>query len=136
MNKYRLNHTLLYVLIAAFLTIQSAAAHIHLAEHHDHDGSPHQHQSEAHAHLSIDSHDDAIESAHQMDHANVVELGHECSTSQKNKQEQFSVAIVLCVLRQPVFSIFVSTKLPLIVNTKLSYLYRSTIHLRAPPQFS
>lgn len=136
MTKYRLNCTLLFVLIAAFLAMQSAAAHIHLAEHHDHDGSHHQHQSEAHAHQSIDSHDDVIDSSHQMDHANVVELDHECSTSQKNKQEPLSVAIVAAAFWQPVFLTFISTKLPLIVNTKLSHLYRSTIGLRAPPQFS
>ena len=136
MTKYRLNHTLLFVLIAAFLSMQSAAAHIHLAEHHDHDGSHHQHHSEAHAHQSIDSHEDAIDFSHQMDHSNIVELGHECSTVKQNKQEKHYDSIIGLVFQQQSLFKSVSIEIPIVVNTKLSYLYRSTIYLRAPPQSS
>lgn len=135
-TKYRLTHTLLFVLIVAFLTMQSAAAHIHLAEHHDHDGSHHQHQSATHAHQSIDSHADAINSSHQMDHVNVVELDHECSTTTKNKQEKPSASIVTRAFRQPILSKSISIELPVVINTKLNYLYYSTINPRAPPYFS
>ena len=116
--------------------MQSAAAHIHLAEHHDHDGSHHQHQSAAHSHQSIVDHHDAIEFSHQTDHANIVELDHECSTTTKNKQEKPSTSIVTRAFRQPILSKPVSVELPVIINTKLNYLYYSTINPRAPPYFS
>ncbi len=136
MTILRLNYTLLFVLIAAFLTMQSAAAHIHLAEHHDHDGSHHQHQSEAHSHQSIDDHDDAIDFSHQMDHANIVELDHECNTAKENKQKEPCATISAPAFRQPSFSKSISIEIPIVVNTKLSHLYRLSIKLRAPPQFS
>ncbi len=136
MAKYRLNHILLFVLIAAFLSMQSVAAHIHLAEHHDHDGSHHQHHSEAHAHQSIDSHEDAIDFSHQMDHSNIVELGHEYSTVKQNKQEKHYDSIIGLAFQQPSLFKSVSIEIPIVVNTKLSYFYRSTIYLRAPPQSS
>ena len=103
--------------------MQSAAAHIHLAEHHDHDGSHHQHQSAAHAHPSIVDHDDAIEFSHQADHANVVELDHECSTTAKNKQEKPSNSIITRARLQPDNSTSVSLDLPVVINTKLNRLY-------------
>ena len=136
MTKYRLNHTLLFVLIAAFLTMQSAAAHIHLAEHHDHDGSHHQHQSETHAHQSIDDHDDAIDFSHQIDHVNIVELDHDCSTTKENKQEKTSAVIVSRFFRRLALSESISIELPVVINTKLNHLYYSTNSPRAPPHFS
>ncbi|MDT8384515.1 MAG: hypothetical protein RRB22_08875 [Gammaproteobacteria bacterium] len=136
MIKYRLNIALLFVLITAFLSMQSATAHIHLAELHDHDGSHHQHQSAAHAHQSMVDHYDAIEFSHQADHANVVDLDHECSTTAKNKYEKPSGFIVTRAHRQPVRSASVSIELPVVINTKLNYLYYSTINPRAPPRFS
>jgi len=135
-TEYRLNLALLFVLIAAFLSMQSTAAHIHLAEHHDHDGSHHQHQTATHAHQSIVDHDDAIDFSHQMDHADVVELDHECSTTKENKQKKPSDSIVARAHRQPVHSISISIELPVVINTKLNYLYYSTINPRAPPRFS
>ncbi len=135
MAKHLLHNTLLFVLIAAFLTMQSAAAHIHLAEHHDHDGSHHQHQSEAHAHQSIDDHGDAIDSSHQMDHANIVELDHESNIAKENKQKEPCSTISAPAFQLPSFSKSISIEIPIVVNTKLSHLYRSSIKLRAPPQF-
>jgi hypothetical protein len=114
--------------------MQSAAAHIHLAEHHDHDGSRHQHQSETHVHQSIDTHADAIDFSHQVDHANVVELDHECSTSKNKPLEKLCATSVASTLWQPAIYETINIELPVSTNTKLSHLYRSTIHLRAPPQ--
>ena len=136
MAKYLLHNTLLFVLITAFLTMQSAAAHIHLAEHHDHDGSHHQHQREALAHQSIDDHDDVIDFSHQMDHANIVELDHEYNTVKENKQKESCATISTLAFQQPSFFKSISIEIPIVVNTKLSHLYRSSIKLRAPPQFS
>lgn len=136
MAKHLLHNTLLFVLIAAFLTMQSAVAHIHLAEHHDHDGSHHQHQSEAHAHQSIDDHDDAIDFSHQTDHANIVELDHEGNVAKENKQKKSCATISTLAFRQPSFFKSISIEIPIVLNTKLSHLYRSSIKLRAPPQFS
>lgn len=135
-TKLRLNHSLLFVLIAAFLSMQSAAAHIHLAEHHGHDGSHHQHQSAAHAHQSIVDHEDAIDFSHQMDHAKIVELDHECSTTKENKQEKTADSIVTPAFQLPVRSKSISIDLPIIINTKLNHLYYTTINPRAPPRFS
>lgn len=136
MAKYRLNQTLIFVLIAAFLAMQSASAHIHLAEHHDHDGSHHQHHSEAHAHQSIDSHADAIDFSHLIDHANAIELDHECNMGKGTKQVTSFAVLATPVFRQPANFESISIELPVVVNTKLSHLYRSTVNLRAPPQFS
>lgn len=131
MAKYRLNQILLFVLITAFLAMQSASAHIHLAEHHDHDGSHHQHHSEAHAHQSIGSHADAIDFSHQIDHANAIELAHECHIGKGTKQETSFAVLVAPAFRQPAIFEYIGIKLPALVNTRLSHLYRSTVNLRA-----
>ena len=136
MAKTRLNHTLLFVLITAFLTTQWTIAHIHLTEDHDHGGSRHQHSSEAHAHHSIASHADAIDFSHQPNDLNIVELDHELSTQKAGKLDKPATANITSVF--PLLSLVLSdnARLPGIVSTKLSYLFRSTVRSRAPPQYS
>ena len=71
MAKFRLNRAMLFVLVTAFLSMQWAPAHIHLAEHHDHGGSHHQHEVEAHAHQSITLEDNSNHSTFQTDKSNI-----------------------------------------------------------------
>ncbi len=126
---------LLFVLITAFLTMQWTAAHIHLAEHHDHDGSHHQHSIEAHSHQLAGHHTDTIDSPLQSEDLSVVELDHEYNLA-SGKKKTPATAAISSVLQQ--LSLFqpIDTELPVILNTKLSYLDRSTIYLRAPPCLS
>lgn len=134
-TKFRLNHTLLFMLIMAFLTMQWSVAHIHLAEHHNHDGGHHQHQIETHAHHSLDHHPDSIDSSHQNADLNVVELDHQYNSS-TGKNKTPTTAAITANFWQSSFSRSVSIELPVIINTKLGFHERSTVYLRAPPQLS
>ena len=61
-------------LAIAFLTMQSASAHIHLASSHNHDGADHSHSQIAHSHNVASHHVEAFEQ-NQNSHTNqVVEL--------------------------------------------------------------
>jgi len=61
-------------LAIAFLTMQSASAHIHLASSHNHDGTDHSHTQVAHSHNVASHHVEAFEQS-QNSHTNqVVEL--------------------------------------------------------------
>ena len=133
MTKIRLNHTLLFTFIAAFLAMQWTTTHIHLAEHHDHDGSHHQHKVEVHAHQSIDNHVSYTDLSHQPNSLNVVELDHEFSTQKLEKPSTFFIALTFPQLS---FSIPNATELPTNFNTQLNYLYRSTAKPRGPPAYS
>ena len=115
--------------------MQWSVAHIHLAEHHNHDGDHHQHQLETHAHQSIDHHADKIDSSHQADESQIVELDHQYNTSTGNKTPDMATASIDDVW-QIAFSRPVSIELPLVINAKIGYLDRSTVYLRAPPQLS
>ncbi len=126
---------LLFVLITAFLTMQWTAAHIHLAEHHDHDGSHHQHGIEAHSHQLAGHHSDTIDSPLQSDDLSVVELDHEYNPANGKKKTPATAAISSVPEQLSLFQ-SIDTELPVILNTKLSYLDRSTIYLRAPPCLS
>jgi len=123
------------MLITAFLTMQWSATHIHLAEHHDHDGSHHQHSIEAHAHQQADHHTDNIDSSHQNGDLSVVELDYEYNIP-GGKIKTPTTAIIRVNLLQITLFQPINTDLPVIHNTKLNYLDRSTIFLRAPPQLS
>lgn len=136
MTKFRLNPIFLFVLITAFLTMQWTSAHIHLAEHHDHDGDHHQHNIEVHAHHSIGHHADAIDFSHQTGDVSVVELDHDYSTPKVKKQDRPSAAIITTAFQPLSFSQAIRIEPPLVANTKLSHLYRSTVNPRAPPLFS
>lgn len=135
MTKFRLNPTLLFMLITAFLTMQWSTSHIHLAAQHDHDGNHHQHYTETHSHLLADHHADSIDSSHQAGNFNVVELDYEYFTPIVKKKTQTSV-ITGPVLQQLTIFQRISVKLPVILNTRLNHLSRSIVSPRAPPRFS
>ena len=64
-------------LAIAFLTMQSASAHIHLASSHNHDGADHSHSQIAHSHNVASHHVEAFDQ-NQNSHTNqVVELSHD-----------------------------------------------------------
>ena len=61
-------------LAIAFLSMQSASAHIHLASNHDHDGHDHYHSQVIHAHGATSHHVDAFETELEPHTSQVVEL--------------------------------------------------------------
>lgn len=61
-------------LAIAFLSMQSASAHIHLASSHDHDGHDHSHSQVIHAHDVSSHHVDAFESELESHTSQAVEL--------------------------------------------------------------
>ena len=136
--KFCNNKMLLLVLLTAFLSMQWSTAHIHLAEHHDHDGSHHQHAIEAHAHQSISSHDNSIDSTHQVDdhNVNLVELDHDCNRQSGEKLDNHSIALTPADFQLNIFPQKDRIELPEFNNSKHRYLDYSTIQLRAPPQLS
>lgn len=135
-TKLRLNHTLLFVLITAFLTMQWSAAHIHLAEHHDHDGSHHQHSFEAHAHQLAGHHTDTIDLSHQASNFTFVEIDYKFNTVKGSHQKKPSAAAIILDLQWLIFYQLIRIELPEILNTKLSFFYRSAVNVRAPPRLS
>ena len=133
--KLRLNQTLIFALITAFITLQWTVTHIHLAEQHHHNGDHHHHQIETHAHQLNSHHADSIDSSHQMSNHTIVELDHEPNLPGSKIKTAFAAAITY-YLPQPAPLEPVTTPLPVILNTKLSHLDRSTVNLRAPPPLS
>lgn len=138
MTNFRFNRVLLFVLVTAFLSMQWASAHIHLAEHHDHDGSHHQHEVEVHAHQSITQDDNSSISAHQIDNhnVNVVEIDHPCNTKSGNHFNDQCIALIsddFHLSYPPLRSSIEPAELNI---SKLRYIDYSTIYARAPPKTS
>lgn len=70
-----LNNKIWHLFLAiAFLSMQSASAHIHLASSHEHNGHDHSHTQLVHAHNVAAHHVDDFESAQQTHTDQVVEL--------------------------------------------------------------
>lgn len=136
MHKFKLNQTLLLMLITAFLSMQLTTAHIHLAQHHDHDNSHHQHNIEVHTHHSIDHQAEFINSSHHSHDTNVVELDHEFNGQKVEKSEKPSASFIALTFPQSSLISNISAKLPDVINTKFSYLNRATVSPRAPPIYS
>ena len=129
------NYALLLLLATAFLTMQWTTTHVHLSEQHSHNGSHHQLQFEAHAH-SLNDQTTTIDFSHQSSHTIIIEFGKEYGLSKKETQKiplTFIVGAAPC-LSPPL--LLVSTKIPVIENTRSSYLNRSTLSPRAPPHIS
>ena len=136
MIKFHHNKTLLFLLVTAFLTVQWTAAHIHLEKHHDHGGNNHQHNVQAHAHYSTNHHSDTIDSAHEIENYNVVDLGNDCVLPRYTKLDDFSI-VSISIAHQFLFApLFNRVQLPKLDSNRQSYITYSTIRLRAPPQFS
>ena len=127
---------LLLLLVTAFLSMQWTTAHIHLAEHHTHEGSHHEHQIESHADHFTSQHASTIDYNHQADHENTVELDNDCCSPNNGKQSPSPIGAIASIYQSQLLPTVVSSKIPVIVNTKLSYLDRTTVKLRAPPRIS
>lgn len=139
MPQFRLNHSWLVALLTAFLAMQLnvvSAAHIHLAEHHDHDNSHHQHSIEVHAHNQITHHADAIDASHQSSNSNSVSLDYECNIPHGKYYQKSSLAVIATSFPLLLKVISNSSNPIDVSSSKASYLYRTTINPRAPPQFS
>lgn len=116
--------------------MQWTTAHIHLTEHHNHEGSYHEHQIETHTHHLIGQDAIAVDFSHQAGHANVIELDYEYSLPKREQQKNSSTVVVISVFQLPPPFLLSDIAIPVVINTKLSYLARSTVHPRAPPQTS
>jgi len=130
-----LRKTPLFILAVAFLTMQWANAHIHLAEHHSHDGSHHQHFVEAHSH-HLTSHHDSIDSEHQLDHLSIIELDQLCGVSAQKKLCDYTAFIIASEFEIYAYRSRINQILVPQTNTKLSYLSQTAVRLRAPPAIS
>ncbi len=136
MGKIRINKAFFLFVVTAFLTMQWATAHIHLAEHHDHDGSHHQHDVQAHAHQSISHHGDVIDVFHQSSDDNIVELDQESSVPcWKTLGDKVFVAVLVYAPLLPIPQ-YSHIKLSKADNPQQSYLSYATHRPRAPPAYS
>ena len=140
MRAFKLNYALLFVLITAFLTMQWTTSHIHLTQKHNHTGSQHQHKVETHGHDLTDKYvidyGVDIDDSHEVSHANIVDIDHEYTLSKSEKQKYFPLAVVPPPYQLLQSFIPISVKIPVNLNTKLSYFDRSTVSPRAPPKTS
>ena len=136
--KFWSSNALLFVLITAFITMQWSTSHIHLAEQHSHQGSHHQHQVQAHAHhLSLtEQHPAAIDFSHDQTHTNIIEVDHEYSFSEREKQKKSSTIIITSVFPSLQSTLSNSIKIPTRINSQLSYLTNSSLKIRAPPSLA
>ncbi len=122
------------LLVTAFVAAQFMTVHIHLEEQHDHDGAAHQHPSTVHTHDLVAQ---AIDTAHQENNVNTIELDSNVSLQKKDKHHPAPSAITLTSIFQlPPASIRVNISPNIFSNTKLSYHSLSTTHPRAPPNVS
>ena len=140
MRATKLNNVLLFVLITAFIAMQWTATHIHLSQQHNHSGSHHQHKVKNHNHdlthkYVIDSAVN-IDESHEVSHANVVDIDHKYTFSKSEKQKFTSLAVAPPSYLLQQFFLPTSVKIPVNLNTKLSYFDRSTVSPRAPPKTS
>lgn len=129
------NYVVLLLLAVVFFTTQWSTIHVHLAEQHSHDGGAHQHQPEAHAHSLIEQ-ATTNDYLHQLSHTNIVELGSEYCFSKNDTQKKALTFIVDTSPCLSPFLLLVSSKIRGFESSKSSYLNRSTLNPRAPPQIS
>ena len=135
MTKFRLNQSLLFILITAFLSMQSASAHIHLPEHQGHNDSHHQHDLEVHSHQSIDHDTDVVGSSHHTNDINIIELDHKFSAQNAEKPKKSTTTTIPLAFQQPTFISALKTNLPDLLSSKFSYLYGLTANPRGPPKY-
>lgn len=132
--KLRLHYPLLFILITAFISMQWASAHIHLAEKHDHDGI-HYHAAEGHANNLTAHSSTAVDSSHFVDTSNTVDLDNQFNTpSGKNKVPDLAYF-------SPIFQQHSQVqdnrfKLPFTETLSYNQRYLSVANPRAPPHFS
>ena len=135
MIKTRAIHSLLFIAITAFITVQWSATHIHLASSHSHEQDYHQHPVEVHSHQSLDSRPVTEDVAQKKHSSTAVELGQEYRFSKNEKLNKLFLAVV-----GSGFNLHSSLLVPCIpradLYADLRDLNRSTINPRAPPHTS
>jgi len=132
--KLRYNFLMVFVLIFAFLNMQTASAHIHLAEHHDHD-EIHHHQAEGHSHYLVSHFSESDDLTHHADASNSVDLDSSFNAP-SGKIKAPDLAISPSCFQQKIHIRTVRLELPFSVHHLYSHLHQSTSHPRAPPYFS
>lgn len=139
MNRARCKQSLIFILLAAFLSLQWSSAHIHLASQHEHDGDQHQHAATAHNHQLATHHQDIIDFTDvEHESSSVVELDKLCTIFKAKQVEPEPVPVVLAqaeILLSPADSIEV-TFYPFKQLSFNHYLENTSVRLRAPPSFS
>lgn len=133
-TKLRLHYPLLFILILAFISMQWASAHIHLAENHDHD-EIHYHEAESHVHNFTGHHSDTIDSSHLADASSTIDLDNQCNVpSGQNKTPD--LATIPDYFQQNPHLQSVRLERPFTDNLFYHPLDRSAANPRAPPYFS
>ena len=131
----RVTCVLIFYLVAALLSLQWSASHIHLATLHDHNDELHYHSIEVHSHELNIHHADSIEVTHYDNHGNVIEINHD-TCLQKNEKQQ-SIALINSVdIYQISPPSLPEYQFSSSINLKPDDLHRYSIYLRAPPVFS
>lgn len=133
-TKLRRHYPLLFVLIIAFISMQGASAHVHLAENHNHDGI-HHHEAESHAHNLTTHYSDTVDSSHLADASNTVDLDNQCNVPSGKSQSPDLIAIEYCS-QQYTYVQTVRIEPPFTNNLFYHLFDRSTANPRAPPYFS
>lgn len=136
MTNIRLKYILLVTLIAAFLSLQWTASHIHLAKHHDHGKGHHQHYTAVNSHQSIDIDLQSNDFSHHTNDLSVVELDHEFNHKKFNQLEKPDTASIATTF--PALSKLSASTVtfPDTHSNDTGQLYRSTVRSRAPPHYT
>jgi hypothetical protein len=135
MRKRHLYQALLLLLISAFLCMQWASAHIHIAEQHDHGDGHHQHLSQTHAHHFSNHHADLIDAAQPIHHGQIVELDHDCHAP-KGSGHNDSAAAIPHSMQPLALPGIESVSFTLTTFAPLNPPQRNIAQPRAPPQQS
>lgn len=134
MIKLRQHFPLLFTFIIAFITMQWASVHIHLAESHTHD-EIHYHELEGHAHNLTTPHSDTIEPFHLANDFNTIDLDNQLNPP-PGKHNTPDQATVPSYFQQYTRVQTVRFERPLTDNLFYHRLERSVANPRAPPYFS
>lgn len=122
------------MVLIAFLSMQWAAPHIHIAKHSDHDSV--QYQIDEHKHYLTDRYIAVVDFFNQAKHTNIVQLDHDYSVRNRKNQQETSADVATNQYNSLVSFHLVNIKQPEDLNLKPSYFTRSTTHPRAPPRHS
>lgn len=134
MTALRLTYPLLFALIIAFLSMQWASAHIHLAENHVHD-EIHQHEVESHTHHLTAQYSDTKGSSHLADTSSTIDLDNQCNVPSGPKKTP-DLATIPPLFQQNTHVQTVKLELPFTENLFYHPLDRSAANPRAPPYSS
>lgn len=133
-TKLRLHYPLLFILIVAFISMQWASAHIHLAEKHDHD-EIHYHETDSHSYNLTYHYSETVSSSHLADASSTIELDNQYNApSGKNKTPD--LATISQCFQQLSYAQIARLELPFTDNISYGHIDQSAANPRAPPYFS